>query len=144
MNDLIPLSRAHCIARRGSEHKLSQARIRELLPEIPGWELAEDGHAPGAGTFSGPAVRAVNAGLGVGGCGVEAGSGVLAGLGVSGFVVTGISRTRTSGNCVASFGTVISARGSTGAVGSAGSASRSINLRKCPCADSEIWIMSLF
>ena len=45
MNDLIPLSRAHCIARRGSEHKLSQARIRELLPEIPGWELAEDGHA---------------------------------------------------------------------------------------------------
>jgi len=45
MNDLIPLARAHCIARRGSEHKLTQARVRELLPEIPGWELAEDGHA---------------------------------------------------------------------------------------------------
>src|SRR5690606_20335615 len=34
-----------CIPRRGSEHKLTQARIRELLPDIPGWELAEDGHA---------------------------------------------------------------------------------------------------
>ena len=45
MNDLIPLSQAHCIVRRGIEHKLSEARIRELLPEVPGWELAEDGHA---------------------------------------------------------------------------------------------------
>ena len=45
MTDLIPLARAHCIARRGSEHKLLQARVRELLPEIPGWELVEDGHA---------------------------------------------------------------------------------------------------
>ena len=45
MNDLIPLARAHCIPRRGSEHKLTQARIHELLPDIPGWELAEDGHA---------------------------------------------------------------------------------------------------
>ena len=44
MNDLIPLSRAHCISRRGSEHKLTQARTRELLPEVPGWELVEDGH----------------------------------------------------------------------------------------------------
>ena len=45
MTDLIPLARAHCVARRGSEHKLPQARVRELLPEIPGWELVEDGHA---------------------------------------------------------------------------------------------------
>ena len=45
MTDLIPLARAHCIPRRGSEHKLTQARTRELLPEIPGWELAEDEHA---------------------------------------------------------------------------------------------------
>lgn len=45
MNDLIPLADAHCIARRGSEHRLSEARIRELLPEIPGWELAEQGRA---------------------------------------------------------------------------------------------------
>lgn len=45
MNDLIPLPDAHCIARRGSEHRLSEARVRELLPEIPGWELAEQGRA---------------------------------------------------------------------------------------------------
>lgn len=45
MADLIPLAEAHCIVRKGSEHRLSEARIRELLPEIPGWELVEDGHA---------------------------------------------------------------------------------------------------
>lgn len=45
MNDLIPLAQAHCIPRKGSEHRLSEARIRELLPEIPGWELTEKGHA---------------------------------------------------------------------------------------------------
>ncbi|HEY0505072.1 MAG TPA: 4a-hydroxytetrahydrobiopterin dehydratase [Lysobacter sp.] len=45
MNDLIPLAQAHCLARRGSEHRLSEARVRELLPEVPGWEVVEDGHA---------------------------------------------------------------------------------------------------
>ncbi|HEY5802350.1 MAG TPA: 4a-hydroxytetrahydrobiopterin dehydratase [Lysobacter sp.] len=45
MNDLVPLAQAHCLARRGTEHRLSAARIRELLPEVPGWELIEDGHA---------------------------------------------------------------------------------------------------
>jgi 4a-hydroxytetrahydrobiopterin dehydratase len=45
MSDLIALADAHCIPRKGSEHRLPEARIRELLPEIPGWELAEDGHA---------------------------------------------------------------------------------------------------
>lgn len=45
MNDLIPLADAHCIARRGSEHRLSEARVRELLPDVPGWELAEQGRA---------------------------------------------------------------------------------------------------
>ncbi len=45
VNDLIPLAQAHCIARRGSEHRLSEARVRELLPQIPGWEIVEDGHA---------------------------------------------------------------------------------------------------
>jgi len=45
VNDLIPLSQAHCIARRGSEHRLSEARVRELMPQIPGWEVIEDGHA---------------------------------------------------------------------------------------------------
>ncbi len=45
MSDLIPLAYAHCIARKGSEFKLTAARIRELQPEVPGWELVEDGHA---------------------------------------------------------------------------------------------------
>lgn len=45
MSDLIPLIDAHCIPRKGAEHKLTEARIRELLPEVAGWELAEDGHA---------------------------------------------------------------------------------------------------
>ena len=45
MTDLISLADAHCIPRKGSEHRLSEARIRELLPDIPGWELVEDGHA---------------------------------------------------------------------------------------------------
>jgi len=45
MNDLIPLVQAHCISRRGIEHRLTEARIRELMPEVPGWELVEDGHA---------------------------------------------------------------------------------------------------
>lgn len=45
MSDLIPLAQAHCIPRKGIEHKLGQARILELLPEVPGWDLAEDGHA---------------------------------------------------------------------------------------------------
>ena len=45
MSDLIALADAHCIPRRGSEHRLSEARVRELLPEIPGWDVVEDGHA---------------------------------------------------------------------------------------------------
>jgi len=45
MTDLIPLAQAHCIPRRGVEHRLGQARIAELLPEVPGWELAEEGRA---------------------------------------------------------------------------------------------------
>ena len=45
MSDLIPLARAHCVPLRGSEHRLPPARIAELLPQIPGWELAEEGHA---------------------------------------------------------------------------------------------------
>ena len=47
MSDLIPLADAHCLPRRGSEHKLTEARVRELLPQVPEWELVEDGHAPG-------------------------------------------------------------------------------------------------
>lgn len=45
MSDLIPLAQAHCIARKGVEHKLTDARIRELQPDVPGWEVVEDGHA---------------------------------------------------------------------------------------------------
>ncbi len=45
MSDLVPLARAHCAPRRGSEHRLTEASIRELLPQLPGWELAENGHA---------------------------------------------------------------------------------------------------
>lgn len=45
MTDLTPLAQAHCVPRKGSEHELSQARIRELLPQVPGWELAEEGRA---------------------------------------------------------------------------------------------------
>lgn len=47
MSDLIPLAQAHCISRRGIEHRLAEARVRELLLEVPGWELTEDGHALG-------------------------------------------------------------------------------------------------
>ncbi|MGY0556814.1 MULTISPECIES: 4a-hydroxytetrahydrobiopterin dehydratase [unclassified Lysobacter] len=45
MNDMIPLAHAHCAPRRGSEHKLGDVRVRELLVEVPGWELAENGRA---------------------------------------------------------------------------------------------------
>src|SRR4249919_1584796 len=45
MSDLIALADAHCIPRKGSEHKLTEARVRELMPQVPGWDLAEDGHA---------------------------------------------------------------------------------------------------
>ena len=45
MSDLIPLAQAHCVPLRGSEHRLPPARIAELLPQVPGWELVEDGHA---------------------------------------------------------------------------------------------------
>ena len=45
MTDLIPLADAHCLPRRGAEHRLPEARVRELLPDIPGWTLAEEGRA---------------------------------------------------------------------------------------------------
>lgn len=45
MTDLVPLAHAHCSPRSGSEHRLTQARVRELLPDIAGWELVEDGKA---------------------------------------------------------------------------------------------------
>jgi 4a-hydroxytetrahydrobiopterin dehydratase len=42
VTDLVPLAQAHCIPRRGHEHRLSPARIAELMPQLPGWELVED------------------------------------------------------------------------------------------------------
>ena len=45
MTDLIPLADAHCLPRRGAEHRLPEARVRELLRDIPGWTLAEEGRA---------------------------------------------------------------------------------------------------
>ena len=45
MADLIPLAQARCTPRRGSEHRLTDASIRELLPQLPDWELVENGHA---------------------------------------------------------------------------------------------------
>ncbi|MGY0504525.1 4a-hydroxytetrahydrobiopterin dehydratase [Luteimonas sp. e5] len=45
MSDLIPLADAHCSPKRGQEHRLGEARVRELLAQVPEWELAEDGHA---------------------------------------------------------------------------------------------------
>lgn len=45
MSDLIPLARARCLPLKGSEHKLNPARIAELLPQVPEWELVENGHA---------------------------------------------------------------------------------------------------
>lgn len=45
MSDLIPLAQAHCLPLKGSEHKLTQARVSELIVQIPGWELTEEGRA---------------------------------------------------------------------------------------------------
>lgn len=45
MSDLIPLAQAHCVPRKGSEHRLNEARIRELRPQVPDWDLAEDGRS---------------------------------------------------------------------------------------------------
>ena len=45
MSDLIPLAQARCLPRKGIEHKLTQARVSELMLDIPGWTLSEDGRA---------------------------------------------------------------------------------------------------
>lgn len=45
MTDLIPLAHAHCLPRKGIHHRLTEASIRELLPQVPGWELSDDGKA---------------------------------------------------------------------------------------------------
>ena len=45
MADLVPLAQAHCTARRGNEHRLTEASVRELLVQLTDWELVESGHA---------------------------------------------------------------------------------------------------
>jgi 4a-hydroxytetrahydrobiopterin dehydratase len=37
------LARQHCQSRKGAEHALDAARVRELLTLLPGWQAAEDG-----------------------------------------------------------------------------------------------------
>ncbi len=45
MSDLVPLAQAHCLPLKGSQHKLTQARVAELILDVHGWALVEDGHA---------------------------------------------------------------------------------------------------
>ena len=45
MADLVPLAHARCAPRRGQEHRLTEASIRELMPQVPEWALVENGHA---------------------------------------------------------------------------------------------------
>ena len=45
MTDLVPLAHARCAPRRGQEHRLTEASIRELMPQLTGWSLVEGGHA---------------------------------------------------------------------------------------------------
>ena len=45
MADLVPLAHARCIARRGHEHRLTEASIREFMAQVPEWALVENGHA---------------------------------------------------------------------------------------------------
>ena len=45
MSDLVPLAHARCAPRNGAEHRLTDASIRELLPQLDGWSLVDNGHA---------------------------------------------------------------------------------------------------
>ncbi len=45
MNDRIPLAQAHCAPRKGSEHRLSKEKVRELARQLPDWSVVEDGAA---------------------------------------------------------------------------------------------------
>ena len=45
MTNMIPLVQARCSPRSGASHRLGAADLRTLLPQVPGWELVEDGHA---------------------------------------------------------------------------------------------------
>ena len=45
MNDMIPLAQAHCMPRKGAEHRLDQARVRELQQQVSDWDVVEEGRA---------------------------------------------------------------------------------------------------
>lgn len=45
MSDHIPLAQARCRPRKGEEHRLPTARVAELLAQVPGWTVVEDGQA---------------------------------------------------------------------------------------------------
>lgn len=39
------LSSQHCQARKGKEHALAPPQVQELLAQLPGWRLVDDGKA---------------------------------------------------------------------------------------------------
>lgn len=45
--DRTSLASQHCQPRKGAEHAVDAARIRDLLAALPGWGLADDGKAIG-------------------------------------------------------------------------------------------------
>ena len=45
MKDRISLAQAHCVPRKGSGHRLDEARIRELHGHLDDWSVAEEGRA---------------------------------------------------------------------------------------------------
>lgn len=45
MSDSSSLAQADCAPRSGPEHRLDDARVRDLMGQLPGWELAEQGQA---------------------------------------------------------------------------------------------------
>jgi 4a-hydroxytetrahydrobiopterin dehydratase len=45
MTDLDALAQAHCVPRSGPDHRIAPERATALLPQLPGWELQENGEA---------------------------------------------------------------------------------------------------
>lgn len=45
MNDTNSLAKTRCLPRKGPEHRLDEARIRELQRHVADWEVVEDGRA---------------------------------------------------------------------------------------------------
>ena len=39
------LSTQHCQPRKGKNHALAESQVQELLAQLPGWDLANDGKA---------------------------------------------------------------------------------------------------